>query len=212
MGKFVKKTIPPPQCEEGDVLKTRLTEIKRETSQWKDDKTGESKEQFVIDFELENGYKGRTWIAYYETPGDRSALGKLAQTLERMTKREINDIQGFLTEFKAYGKFFVRVKGFRQTEGGDEYPNFAIVTDRLPGMQEKLTAKGEESERAPDLKAVLEPFTDAVNLGIPLNDHDWNNSFTVNERVALFKHGLVEKKEDMYFFSDKARELFKNAV
>jgi hypothetical protein len=210
MGKFVRKTIPPPECEEGDTLKARLTEIKKETSKWTDDKTGEPKEQFEINFELENGYKGRTWIAFYEMPGDRSALGKLASTLERMTKREINDIEGFLTEFKAYGKFYVKVKGFRETEGGDEYPNFALVTDKLPGMQEKLTAKTEE--KTPDLKPVLERFSDAINLGIPLNDNDWNNSLTFNERIALFKQGLAERKEDMYFFTDKAKELLSNAV
>jgi hypothetical protein len=210
MGKFVKKSVPPPQCEEGDILKARLMEIKRETSKWTDDKTGEPKEQFEIDFELENGFKGRTWMTYYEAPGDRSALGKLALVLQRMTKREIDDVQGFLSEFKAYGKFFVRVKGFRESEGGDEYPNFSIVTDRLPALQEKLTSKIEEKKL--DLKSLLEPFREAISLGIPLNQSDWDVGFTVNDRVALFKQGLIEHKENMYFFTDKARELFNNAV
>jgi len=202
---FVKKTPPPPECEEGDIFKAKLTEIKKVTSQLKDQE-GNLREQLEIDFELvDNGYKGRTWMAYYEQPGDKSMLGKLALKLQQVTKHEINDIQVFLREFKTYGYIFVKVKGFREYEG-ETFPNFGIVADKLPGMQEKLAVS--EKEKTRDMRPVLEPFKDAITLGFPLNQSDFNKSLMVDDRLTLFKQGFIEEKQGLYYFTDKARALF----
>jgi hypothetical protein len=133
----VKRTIPPPECEEGDIFTARLTEIKKVVSQWKDDE-GNLREQLEISFVLDNGYQGRTWIAYYEQPGDKSALGKLALKLEQTTKNKITNVQEFMTSLKSFGQIYVKVKGFREYEN-EEFPNFAVVTDKLPPYQEKIT-------------------------------------------------------------------------
>lgn len=78
-------------------------EIKKVTGQYKDDE-GNLKEQLEIHFELENGYRSQAWIAYYEQPGDKSALGKLALKIQQITKREIGNIDEFLTAFKGHGQ------------------------------------------------------------------------------------------------------------
>jgi len=125
--------------------------------------------------------------------------------LQQVTKHEINDIQVFLREFKTYGYIFVKVKGFREYEG-ETFPNFGIVADKLPGMQEKLAVS--EKEKTRDMRPVLEPFKDAITLGFPLNQSDFNKSLMVDDRLTLFKQGFIEEKQGLYYFTDKARALF----
>lgn len=205
---FIKKTPPPPDCEEGNVFKARIVEIKKITSTWKD----EEREQLQFDCELDSAYKARVWAAYYEQPGDKSTLGKLALKLQQATKHDFDNVNEFIAALKTFGYIFLRVKGFREFEE-TMYPNFALVTDKLPGLQEKLSAEPKkESNEGKNVKAILEGFKDIITLGVPLSLNDLGNSVTVADRLTLFKEGLIEQKEGLYFFTDKSKELLKNAL
>lgn len=209
---FVKKAVPPPDVEEGNVLKTRVIDVKKVTSQWKDDE-GNPKEQLQFDLLLEDtGYKLRSWIAFYETPSDKSILGRLVLKLQETTNKQYGNVNEFLTALKEFGYVFVKCKGFREYEE-EVYPNFSIVADKLPAFQEKLE-KTEKADKAPepkqfDPKEILTRFKEAISYDLPLNENDWNKNLLVEERLYLLRHGLIEHKEDLYFFTDKATSLFR---
>jgi len=204
---FVKKSTPPPDIEEGDVLKAKISQITKVTSQWKDD-SGNPKEQLQIDFELENGYKARSWIAYYENPGDKSALGKLALKMEGVSKKQFSNVNDFLDSLKRFGYIYVKVKSFREYED-ETYPNFSVVTEKLPLSQSKLDDSQNKSiEPQPDAKHMLHRFEEVIHFGLPLNEQDWNKNLLVQERLTLLKEGYVEAKDGLYHFTEKARVLF----
>jgi len=207
---FVKKATPPPAVEEGDMLKAKIVDIKKVTSQWKDEE-GNLREQLEFELELENGYKVKSWMAYYEQPSEKSKLGKLVLKLAEATKKDIKNIQEFLSLLKSFSWIFIRVKGFREYEE-ELYPNFAIVTEKIPTV-EKVETKTKETTLEPqikefDPKQVLGRFEDAVKLGLPLNQDDFNRNLLVEERVFLFKHGYIEKRLDLYYPTAKASNLF----
>lgn len=206
---FVKKGAPPPDVEEGRILKAKVVGIKKAVSKWKDDQ-GNPKEQLEFDLELDNGYKMKAWMAYYLEPTDRSKMGKLVLKLQEATHKTFNNAEEFLAALKQFGQVFVKVKGFREYE--DElYPNFGIVTDKIPGFQPKLqqSTQLEPEVRQFDARALLTRFKEAMALGMPLNGDDWNKNLLVEERLFLFKQGLVEQKEGLYFFTEKATALFR---
>lgn len=207
---FVKKATPPPAVEEGDMLKAKIVDIKKVTSQWKDEE-GNLREQLEFELELENGYKVKSWMAFYEQPSEKSKLGKLVLKLAEATKKDIKSIQEFLSLLKSFGWIFIRVKGFREYEE-ELYPNFAIATEKIPTV-EKVETKAKETTLEPqvkefDPKQVLGRFEDAVKLGLPLNQDDFNKNLLVEERVFLFKHGYIEKRLDLYYSTVKALNLF----
>jgi hypothetical protein len=199
---FVKKAAPPPAVEEGDVLKAKIVDIKKVQSQWKDEE-GNLREQLEFDLALENGYKVKTWMAYYEQPSERSKLGKLALKLAEVTKKDPKNIQEFLDLLKNYGWIFVKVKGFREFEE-ELYPNFSVVVDKLPETQPTL----EPQTKQYDAKQLLAPFEDAVKMGLPFNETDFTRAFLVEQRIFLFKNGFVEKRMDLYYPTSKAANLF----
>jgi hypothetical protein len=210
---FIRKTTPPPDVEEGDILKAKILDIKKETSKWKND-DGTDKEQLKFDLELENGYKTNAWISYYDHPGDRSAFAKLTLKLCEMTKKDVSNASEATDALKKYGWVFAKVKSFREYEG-ETYPNFSIVTEKLPALpatQQKIETKEPEPEiKQFDAKQLLSQFKEAIDYGLPLNIKDWTKNLLVGERLFLLKQGFLEKnKEDqeLYFFTDKARTLF----
>lgn len=209
---FVKESVAPPDVEEGAILKARIVDIKKVTSKWKDDQ-GNPKEQLQFDLELENGYKCRSWMAFYEEPSDKSKLGKLALKFTETTKKQISTVDEFLTALKEFGLVFVKCKGFREYEE-ELYPNFAILTDKIPAPKEKQ--KTEDTKLEPqtkqiDARQLLTRFKEAIGYGLPLNQDDWNKNLLVEERLFLLKQELVEQKENFYFFTEKAKALFQKA-
>jgi len=133
---FVKKGVPPPDVEEGAILRAQIVDIKQVTSQWKDDQ-GNPKEQLEFDLQLENGYAFRSWMAFYISPSDKSRLGKLATNFVKTTKKQCTTVDQFITTLKEYGALFVKCTGFREYEE-EMYPNFAIVVEKIPVEQKKL--------------------------------------------------------------------------
>jgi len=200
---FVKKATPPPAVEEGDILKAKIINISKVTSKWKDE-NGNPREQLKFELELDNGYRFRSWIAYYEHPSDKSKLGKLALKFMDLTKQDFTTVDEFLDALKKFGHIYVSCTGFREYEE-ELYPNFTIVTTKLPPLQQNLT---ENTPRRCESKQLLAKFSEALRFGLPLNQEDWNKSLSVEERIFLLKQGFVEEKDGLYFFTEKARALF----
>jgi len=208
---FVTPGLEPPNVKENEIVKAKITAISKGTSKWKDP-SGNPREQLEFNLEFQDGYKCKSWIAFYQKPSDRSKMGKLALRLQEATGKELKDAEEFLETLKSYGQVFLKCKGFREYEG-ELYPNFSVVTEKLPVPEktrklapEPLQSKVEVKEF--DAKALLTRFKDAVKLGLPLNQDDFNRSLLVEERVFLFNQGFIEKRADMYFFTMKAFELF----
>ena len=103
---FVKKATPPPAVEEGDILKAKIINISKVTSKWKDE-NGKPREQLKFELELDNGYRFRSWIAYYEHPSDKSKLGKLALKFMELTKQDFATVDEFLDALKRFGHIYV---------------------------------------------------------------------------------------------------------
>ena len=200
---FVRKATPPPAVEEGDILKAKIINISKVTSKWKDE-NGNPREQLKFELELDNGYRFRSWIAYYEHPSNKSKLGKLALKFMELTKQDFATVDEFLDALKKFGHIYVSCTGFREYEE-ELYPNFAIVTTKLPPLQQNLT---ENTPRRCESKQLLAKFSEALRFGLPLNQEDWNKSLSVEERIFLLKQGFVEEKDGLYFFTEKARALF----
>lgn len=211
---FIKKATPPPDVKEGQILKARIVGIEKVMSKWKDD-TGNLKEQLEFDLELENGYKFKSWMTFYEQPSDKSKLGRLALKFMEVTKKDSDNVEEFLSSLKHFGQLFVKVIGFRKYEE-QVYPNFAVFVEKIPGFQQKLKkkqdAKLEPETKQFDAKQLLTQFKDAIAQDLPLNQNDWNKKLLVEERLFLFKQGLVEKKQDLYHFTAKAQDLFQQGT
>lgn len=208
---FVKKAQPPPEVEEGDILEAKILTVQKVTSQWKDNE-GNPREQLQFDLELDNGYKFKSWMAFYEQPSDRSKMGKLALKLQDATGKTISNPEQFLSMLKEHGRLYVSCEGFREYEG-DVYPNFSIVASKIPRLEKEAgKVEAKPALLGVDVKALLTSrFAEAVKMGLPLNERDWNSSLLVSERVALLKEGYVEYKanEGLYFFTRKAEDLFR---
>lgn len=130
MSSFVKRSAPPPDVKEGEILKTRILDIKRVTSQWKNN-DGSPKEQLELQLELENGFRAKTWISYCANPSDKSALGRLALAFEQSNKTRFNTMDDFLAALQRFGAVYVKVKSFREYEGR-LYPTFSLFSDKIP--------------------------------------------------------------------------------
>ena len=132
---FVKKSTPPPKLREGDIIQVKILNVTQETSKWEDD-NGDPKEQLRFDVEFPNGYQAPAWISYYERPGDKSVMGKLALKLCAIAGTDISSAEEFIEKIKSHGQVYVKVKGFREFKG-ETYPKLGIYPDQLPLRREQ---------------------------------------------------------------------------
>lgn len=207
---FVEKTLLPSDLKEGSIVKAQILDVSRVTSRFKDNE-GNPKEQLRFDLELENGYKFKAWIAFYEHPSDKSKLGKLALKFIEKSGKKPDTVTEFLDALKQFGYVFVKCKGYREYEE-EFYPNFSIVTESIPEQQhqEERTQpmKFQPATKQYNPKTLLAKFKEAIYFGLPLNQNDWSGNLLVQERIFLLKQGFVEMKRDLYFFTNKTRALF----
>ena len=212
---FIKKGVPPPAVEEEDILRARIISISKVTSKWKDEQ-GNPREQLQFDLELEGGYKFRSWIAYYQGPSDRSKLGKLAVNFMDLMKQQHNTVDQFLEALKNYGWIYVRCKGFREFEE-EVYPNFGIVVTKIPPLQTKMpiaqssspvVASSTQNNLSPETLDFIRQNREIIEMGLPLNETDWNTTVPARIRVELLKGGLIDKRETLYFFTKAAESFF----
>mgnify|MGYP001133039817 CR=1 FL=1 len=220
---FVKLAKEPPDVKEGEILKARITNISKGTSKWKDEQ-GNPKDQLEFDLELEDGYKFKSWMAFYDQPSEKSKMGKLALKLQETTGKELNNAEDFLVALKSLGQVYVKCKNFREYED-IVYPNFTILTEKMPKKQQQAKVIEEqpatsqqpltqnqtslkEKTREIDAKQLLSRFKDAIEMGLPLNEKDFNSNLLVEERIFLFKHAYVERRQDLFYFTANTQQLF----
>ncbi len=129
---FIKKSVPPPKLNIGDIIPAKILDIQQETSTF----DGEEKEQLRFDIELSNGYRARTWMPFYREPNEGSTMGKIAAALVAATGRDITNATEFIQKFRAYGAILLKVKGFRDYEG-KTYPKLGIYADQLPAVSQE---------------------------------------------------------------------------
>ena len=213
---FIEKSPPPPDVEEGDVLKANIETFKREK--------GEYGEQICFNLSFADGYKTKAWISFYDRPSERSKLGKILIKLHEKTGVAYQNIQQALDGLRKYGVIFVKVSGYREYED-QTFPKFTIVADKLPKKQQQtkvieeqpvtsqqpLTQSKtllEEKPRKIDAKQLLSRFKDAIEMGLPLNEKDFNSNLLVEERIFLFKHGYVVRNQELFYFTANAQQLF----
>lgn len=57
----------------------------------------------------------------------------------------------------------------------------------------------------PETIDAIRKSRDIIDMGVPLSESDFT-ILPAGVRAELLRHGLVEKKDDLYFFSDKAKK------
>lgn len=142
---IVRKELPPPDVKEGEILTAAIKEIMYPIDSSYKDVQGKPKQQINLKMALESGYSFNAYIAYYESPSERSVLGALIQHAEKIVGKEYDTIENAILGIEKYGRLFVRVSGFREWNG-KMYPKFKVVADRLPpkpGKQAALTSAPE---------------------------------------------------------------------
>jgi len=207
---FIKKELPPPDVKEGELLKAKILDINFPVESRFKSERGEPRQQIHFRLQLEGGYEFRSWMSYYERPSERSNLGALCTTLMALTKNDYNSVEETLEALRRHGHVYVKVSGFREWQE-KHYPKFKVVPNRLPPLQTKIEPTAPSPARKDTTmtpKVTLETLEfirqskEIIEMGLPLNENDWNSTVPAKVRAELLKQELVEKKEDLYFFTE----------
>jgi len=78
-----------------------------------------------------------------------------------------------------------------------------------PRQQERPAEQAEPREPSSATLDLIRKSADIVEMGLPLNEADWNETVPAKVRAELLKLNLVEKKEGLYFFTEAARAYLK---
>lgn len=54
---------------------------------------------------------------------------------------------------------------------------------------------------------IVKKSKNVIEMGLPLNEEDWNTTLPLQMRVELAKNGLVEKRGELYWFTEAAKQL-----
>jgi len=136
---FVKKSVPPPEMKEGEVVTARVVDVEYPVE-------GRYGKQVRFRLALPNGYECSSWMKYYDEPSDKSALGSLSITFMDRIKGPVESVKEVLEGLKkTVGRVYVKCKGFREYEDR-LYPKFQVVSDRLPSMQRSIDVASKQSE------------------------------------------------------------------
>ncbi len=129
---FIRKQVPPPALKEGDLLEAEIVDMAYpvEIKNFK-------APQIQITARLPNGYSTRTRITYYEHPSEKSELAKVCLQLLRIKGGDFADVNEALKALKEHGKVFLKCSGHWE-RNGTNFPNFQLVTDKLPDVQGKF--------------------------------------------------------------------------
>jgi hypothetical protein len=69
------------------------------------------------------------------------------------------------------------------------------------------TPPQDEGDLSPEAVKVVRTSRGVIEMGFPLNEEDWNTTLPVHVRLELAKKGLVEKRGELYFFTEAAKQL-----
>jgi len=142
---FIRKSVPPPEIKEGEVLTAKILNVEYPVeSSYKDDQ-GRPKYQVKFRLELPSGYECNSWMAYYDEPSDRSMLGELSMTFMNAIEGPVETVKDVLDGLKTRGSIYVKCSGFREYNE-DLYPKFKVVVNRLPGTQKSLKTTKQKKE------------------------------------------------------------------
>lgn len=94
---FIRKSVPPPEVKEGEVLEVAVLDVEYPVK-------GQYRDQVQFELEAANGYKFRSWMAWYEEPSDRSSLGKLAITFMDLVKGPFEKVDDVLEGIKSMAR------------------------------------------------------------------------------------------------------------
>lgn len=206
---FIKKEKPPPDVKEGEVLQAEILDIKYPVESRFKGPDGKTKQQINFHLRLSDGYEAHAWTAFYKRPSERSNLGMLCNTLMALEKTAYNTVEEALEGLRNHGRVYIKVSGFREWQE-KPYPKFKVVPNKLPPLQTTIEpanpspAKKETSqppEVTPETLGFIQKSKEIIQTGLPLNESDWNDTVPVQVRAELLKLGLVEKRENLYFFT-----------
>lgn len=207
---FIKKEKPPPDVKEGEVLQTEILDIKYPVESKFKGPDGEPKQQINFHLRLPDGYEAQAWMVFYERPSERSSLGMLCNALMALKKTEYNTVKEALEGLKNHGSVYVKVSGFREWQE-KLYPKFKVVPNKLPPLQTTIEpakpspAKKEPSqlkEVTPETLEFIRQSKEIIEMGLPLNENDWNSTVPAKVRAELLKRELIEKRQNLYFFTE----------
>jgi hypothetical protein len=78
-----------------------------------------------------------------------------------------------------------------------------------PNEEKLLKQPAQPGEPSPDAVKLIRDSQDIIEMGVPMNEKDWNAFVPAKLRAELLKLKLVEKKEDLYFFTEVAKTYLK---
>ena len=137
---FIRKSVPPPDVKEGEILTAKVLDLEYPL------KGKYDKEQVRFRLGLSNGYECNSWMAYYEEPTDRSALGTLSITFMKLVQGPVDSVKDVLEGLKKHGSVYVKCSGFREYNE-QLYPKFKVVADKLPGLQKTIESSKEKPSK-----------------------------------------------------------------
>jgi hypothetical protein len=126
----VKAAQEPPEAVETERLEAKILDIRQVEGKWG--------EQLEFNLELAGGYRLKSWIRYYESPSEKTELGKLLLTIMRLQNKDIQDVQEGLDWLTHYGWIYIECTGHR-TFNGKSYPKFKVITGTLPDHTKRQT-------------------------------------------------------------------------
>jgi len=208
---FLKEEAPVPPLEEGDVLEAEIIDMKWPVESKYQNEDGTPRQQIELALRLQNGFEFKSWLSYYERPSIKSKLGKLCKTLMATTGVQYQSLKEFLDDLKKYGRLFVQVSGYRTWED-EEYPKFSIVSTKLPEPKKEVTKTSmvvaSQQKVSADTIDFIVRSQGIIDMGLALNEGDWNTTVPVQVRAELLKNGLIERKEGLYFFTKEVARFF----
>jgi len=131
---IVRKSIPPPNVKEGEILGAAIKDIQFPVESRFNDDQGNPQYQIRFRVQFENGYECPVWMRYYERPSDRSKHGQLILTLQQLYNKVYETNEEAFKDLKAHGRIYVKCKGFRE-RNELLYPKFEVVASKLPPRQ-----------------------------------------------------------------------------
>jgi len=129
---FITKARDPPKLHLEDKVQATILDIVYEKGDYK----GEPREQYRFDCTLNDydDYPCKTWMTYYEKPGEKSHLGMLIMRLSNKLENKFATVEDARRALVAYRQINLRVNAFSKPkeEGDTIYPKFKVVYGHLP--------------------------------------------------------------------------------
>ena len=130
---FIHRTLPPPVLEIGQTLPTTIIDLSYPVTSPANNKYPQ-RDQVQFTLQLDDGYRFKTWITYYDQPHEHSDIGTLCMTYMETTKHYPSTVDDTLDAIKEFGQVYVQCVGHNDRRDV-QYPKLKLVCDRLPGTQ-----------------------------------------------------------------------------